>query len=514
MFSLLNGVYDSYLAPTQLNLLIVGAPESGKTTLLERLKVTEIPTRPRTGTGGNHTVQERIGAEEPSLSLKDALIETGAMEGIRSRRRSSTYSRYSLNSLVSLVGNNGRATPGDAAIPAACKEATIQAMNATTPQTKNIVRTGAGNALVVTEKKSRFSICPAPERYALSAQDQDEVFIDEENEKLLLGGSGGNGNGNENIDNVSNPRKGELQDEFKNDPPRRVRCHSKEFDMDTLDLITEGMDTINLVPNRDDNNPHASMQSIGFNSNNYAHASMRSIGLDNDFPTVHVTHKALQPKSEPLPASITLSLEQGPLLHQTTSEEYHRKPTAKMLPLRLIRPTIGTNLAKIDMYGAKCHIFDVGGKMQNLWERYYDDCDAVIFCWKLGEDPDKPPREPDSDDDSDAEEDDPRETIYKKQQEMLNTVRKSVPDDVPFLILGHVFGNANIEIVDRMYNTDILLPRYHNPMTGFCCLSAKTGAGVQSAMEWLIPLAKRQLRERIASKKELDVMLEEQGKTI
>ena len=166
------------------------------------------------------------------------------------------------------------------------------------------------------------------------------------------------------------------------------------------------------------------------------------------------------------------------------------------------------------MYGAKCHIFDVGGRLQDIWERYYDDCDAVIFCWKLGEDPDKPPKEPDSDDDSDDEEDDPNETIYKKQQEMLNDVRKSIPDDVPFLVLGHVFGNANPEIVDRMYTTDILLPRYHNPMTGFCCSSAKTGAGVQSAMEWLIPLAKRQQKERIASKRELDTMLEEQGKSI
>jgi len=157
------------------------------------------------------------------------------------------------------------------------------------------------------------------------------------------------------------------------------------------------------------------------------------------------------------------------------------------------------------MYGAKCHIFDVGGKMQNLWERYYDDCDAVIFCWKLGEDPDKPLRERGDDDDSscDEENDDPRNTVYKQQQHMLNRVRKSIPDDVPFLILGHIFGNASVEVVDRMYTTDLLLPRYHNPMTGFCCGSAKTGAGIQSAMEWLIPLAKRQQKERMASRRQI-----------
>jgi len=41
------------------------------------------------------------------------------------------------------------------------------------------------------------------------------------------------------------------------------------------------------------------------------------------------------------------------------------------------------------------------------------------------------------------------------------------------------------------------------PMTGFCCGSAKTGAGIQSSMEWLIPLAKRQQKERIASRRQL-----------
>jgi hypothetical protein len=161
---------------------------------------------------------------------------------------------------------------------------------------------------------------------------------------------------------------------------------------------------------------------------------------------------------------------------------------------------VGTNLGKLDMYGAKCHIFDVGGRLQDLWERYYDDCDAVVFCWKLGEDPDKPPRQEDDDSDDGY---DPRE-VYQKQQKMLSDVRKAIPDDVPFLIFGHIFGNANIDVVDRMYSTDLLLPHYHNPMTGLCCGSAKTGAGVQSAMEWLVPLAKRQQKERLALRRQME----------
>lgn len=157
---------------------------------------------------------------------------------------------------------------------------------------------------------------------------------------------------------------------------------------------------------------------------------------------------------------------------------------------------VGTNLGKIDMFGAKCHFFDVGGKLQDLWERYYDDCDAVVFCWKLGDDPDAPPKDYTDEDDEDE---DPLDMA--EQQEILNKVRKAISDDVPFLIFGHVFGNVHVDLVDKMYSTDLVLPHYHNNLTGMCCGSAKTGAGVQHAMEWLIPLAKRQQKERLAARK-------------
>jgi hypothetical protein len=161
------------------------------------------------------------------------------------------------------------------------------------------------------------------------------------------------------------------------------------------------------------------------------------------------------------------------------------------------------------MYGAKCHFFDVGGRLQDLWERYYEDCDAVVFCWKLGEDPEQEGYNNDNDnnnDDNDNDNDDQQQQFdLSKQQEILTQVRQSIPDDIPFLVLGHVFGNANVEIVNKMYSTDTILPHYHNPMTGLCCGSAKTGAGLQSAMEWLIPLAKRQQRERLAARKEQEL---------
>jgi len=502
MFSLFNGIYDSYLAPSQLNLLVVGAPESGKTSLLERLKVTEIPTRPRNGSGGNMTVHQRLSAEKIPATLKAALFETGATEGVPRRNRS--LSRSSLASGFSDVD----AVAATTAMASVQKKPTVQ-----TPSTKTMprnVQTRNGNSLVVTDRKKRFSFCPAPGRYSRSAQDQDEeIVVDEETQHILLGDSGGGADSERQI--MTHSQVSTFQDDSfssikVSSLPQRTRSHSREFDVDTLDLITDGVETMNRMKDHEKDGKH--------HHNSDRETSMRSISMDDDHPIKAVTNKALQPTPTPPPRSFEQKQDSGPPLLHPSQKEYNLKPKAKMLPLRMIRPTIGTNLAKIDMYGAKCHVFDVGGKMKDLWERYYDDCDAVIFCWKLGEDPDKLPVETDSDDDSDVEEYDVNKAVYKKQQGLLNRVRTSIPDDVPFLILGHIFGNANSEIVDIMYTTDLLLPRYHNPMTGFCCSSAKTGAGVQSAMEWLIPLAKRQQKERFASKRELDTMLVAQGKTI
>jgi hypothetical protein len=155
-------------------------------------------------------------------------------------------------------------------------------------------------------------------------------------------------------------------------------------------------------------------------------------------------------------------------------------------------------LAKIDMHGAKCRFFDVGGKLQDLWERYYDDCDAVIFCWRLGDDPEAPS----SRDQDDAEVEEPID--FSKQQEILNQVRKAISDDIPFLIFGHVFGNVDVDLVDKMYSTYVVFPHYHNNLTGLYCGSAKTGAGIPQALEWLIPRAKRQQKERVAARRKLE----------
>lgn len=145
----------------------------------------------------------------------------------------------------------------------------------------------------------------------------------------------------------------------------------------------------------------------------------------------------------------------------TQHQEYNLRPGTRMLPLYKIRPTIGMNLAKVDLCGAMCHVWDLGGKMRELWERYYGDADAVIFC------------------------------LTSKSSETLEEVRAMINDDVPFLVFWHDMGDN-----PPQPTLEEILPHYHNNMMELFCGSAKTGQGVREALEWLIPLAKRQQQSR------------------
>ena len=194
------------------------------------------------------------------------------------------------------------------------------------------------------------------------------------------------------------------------------------------------------------------------------------------------------------------------------------------LLLQLLSPPLlpigGQNLAKIDnICGAKCHIFDISGKFIGLWERYYGDADAVIYCWRL-----------------DHKEDDTPFYAEAKQREILEMVRREIPDDVPILIFGQdleptkegagrtgtsraaastVTHPTKVGKIGQYLQkqqreqqrhvtvpatttlpTELFLPNYHSNLMHAMCGSAKTGQGIREAMEWLIPLAKRQAKMR------------------
>jgi hypothetical protein len=138
-----------------------------------------------------------------------------------------------------------------------------------------------------------------------------------------------------------------------------------------------------------------------------------------------------------------------------------------------------------------------------LWERYYHDCDAVVFVWKVTSETDETDHA-NGDDNDDSDSDDERPALTAVMQlRLLEKVRSSIPDDIPFLVLGHYVTPSPVPQCrpDTLYSTAQLLPHYHNPCQALYFCNAGTGQGVRSAMEWLIPLAKRQqnIRDRSSS---------------
>lgn len=384
MFSLFNGIYDSYLAPSQLNLLIVGGENSGKTALLERLKVTEIPSRPK-----NKNQKERFGAAtaegQPDVTVRDALIESGALEKQNRRNRSRTSSlrswgekNFSNDNIFNASLNNYNKQFSERSVlstKATSGTAAVDNHDSNIQDNKN----NSGNirdtdhVIVVTERrKSRFTrICPAPKRYSKSTeneQDEEELMVvaernandnsnsnntnnknsnnaedslrlndDEEESKRLLirGDDDDNDDGNSSFFNKSFFREDSFPQSNIDEPtaattavtasiPKRVRCHSKEFDIDSLDLIMDGgrrssMQDI-MLDNNDDNNPESEEKA----------KKKEAVQLRDE-----LTNK-LQPQNQEQQQQHHNC---GPPLLQATTEEYDLKTTSKMLPLRMIRPT-------------------------------------------------------------------------------------------------------------------------------------------------------------------------------
>jgi GTPase SAR1 family protein len=439
MFSLVNGVYQAYFATPQLNVLIVGAQGAGKTTLMERIKVTEFATK-------SPKIPHVLDRYSLQLSLEDAQEiffrdDTVDVANLSATKGSSSNNSNSNNNNKHAVDLNSLETP------------------TTRRQLGN-----AGTAMLSRSQRRFLWICPAPKRYQHDANDSDD---EDSNHQEAGESSITTAENNKSVsallplddvnESVSLLSSAELpeQDQDLQTPTTYSQTGSSSFTGGTKHSALEAMQSIEL-------NDESDLQNNNNNNNN----------------------KAPQEQQQ-----------QQHYLKPPALQDYDLKKHCKMLPLSRIRPTIGMNLGKIpNICGAKCHVMDVGGRMQQLWERYYHDCDAVIFVWKIQADDNK------EDDSSEREDDDSdRPDITAKQQlQLLEQVRGSISEDVPFLVLGQVSSvpSSNVQF-DRLYSSSCLLPSYHNVYQSLFFANAATGQGVRSAFEWLIPLAKRQQLSRV-----------------
>lgn len=381
MFSLVGGIYDAYFSPPKLNLLLVGAPYVGKTTVLERCKVTQF----------NRSKKALVNLQESEKLPVHVLLGTDA---------NAADANDAAQNDVDIVE-----TP-------------------VLPKARKSIR--------------RWLVCPAPARYAFKVADEDdddEVMEEEQKEEM---------------EPLTSPSESSIP------PPSIPEKEEMEHQ-----------------------NRQESMESVELQESSGETATAAT----NNIPPHQQHHPAATPA-------------------KTKATDFDLKPNAKMLPLRKIRPTIGMNLGKnLDICGAKCNVWDLGGRLEDLWERYYHDCDAVVFVWKVTSSDENGDNQNENDD---SDSDDERPPLTPQMQlRLLEKVRSSIPDDIPFLVLGHYVTPSPISQCrpDILYSTAQLLPHYHNPCQALYFCNAGTGQGVRSAMEWLIPLAKRQqnIRDRSSS---------------
>ncbi|GKY96011.1 hypothetical protein MPSEU_000561600 [Mayamaea pseudoterrestris] len=457
MFSLVNGVYQAYFATPQLNILVVGAQGSGKTTLMERLKVTEFASKAPKGSGVLTQYSSPLSAKE----AKQVFFSDGTI----AKEHVVMLEQQQLEAPRSPVPT---ATVSDAVV-------------LETPDTKRRL------AAMATNQRRRFRwICPAPEKYQHAHEDDDDDDDASDDEKDDSIHAPGNGDkqildiplpldmNQESCSLLSAPEPLE-QLYFASSPQQSTTSNRKLLSpVPPLDTTQGFVPPPAIIATRS-----PSMEDVQDESRRLE--SMRSINLSD--------------RSSGEFASNGVSQQQ-----QQQQLDYNLKKNCKMLPLIKIRPTIGMNLCRVsNICGASCHVMDVGGRMQQLWERYYHDCDAVIFVWKLDDEQNEKQLE-NEEDDSDS--DDERPVVTAQQQlQMLERVRSSIPEDVPFMVLGQMRAPSPAASIktDRMYSSSCLLPNYHNLYQALYFCNAATGQGVKTALEWLVPLAKRQQLTRVRS---------------
>ena len=551
MFSLASGLYAEYFSPQQINLLVVGVQGSGKTTILERIKVTQFAAQSVTLSSAN---------KNSSIVDDTAIAAAAAAAAVTAAQSSKEYKNSNNNNNNNNIGSNNHSsthnnnnnnnkntigpTPELLRSKVFMTNSTDDYQAPTTKRRRtkhsNLNHATASSSTTATGHVSRFGwICPPPPKFLLSQR--LDTSDRSSNHNLRYSYNDDDEFSNDGFDQA-------MVDQFwdENDDDDTDR-NDDEDTMDTTLLSTTTAsarsrrtamasattnNTLTINNSRISNSQH--------NNSNTANNSQHGIinnggpmglppprrittttgnGNNDDLRKSSMESIDLNDRQRYMSSSSSSQQQQQKSLHgrgdnhdhddmetndgygngHAEIRQYDIKAHAKMLSLEKIRPTIGMNLSKNEICGAKVHVWDLGGKLQDLWERYYDDADAVLFVWRLNRQDvvSAQQQRPTDNLHHDQEEDTVRVTA-EQQMKVLEHVRSSVPDDIPFCLLGNLFQLQppyNCE-PDVLYSTDHLLPHYHNPLQALFIANAVSGQGIKTAIEWLISTAKRQQRIR------------------
>ena len=532
MFSLVSGLYAEYFSPQQINLLIVGVQGSGKTTVLERIKVTNFATQSVTLSSNNKNSSI---VDDTALAAAAAAAAVAAAQSSKDYKNSKNQSDHHIAAALSHRTQKNTIGPTPELLRSKIfLTDTVDEYQAPIMRRKRTKRTNPNALTSNSSHVSRFGwICPPPPKFLLHPQNSRIDTSDRSsNNNLRYSYNDDDEFSNDGFDDVhadqnQNQFWGDDEDDDYDETDRNT-------DDDTMD--TTLLSTTTTASARSRRTAIATAANNNSNNNNINNTM-------NNSKIKHVTSNSQHnnnggPLGLPAPRKITTTGNNSDDLRKSSMEsidlndrqrylsaqlqqqksfngnidagdsdddcingggisvpQYDIKPHCKMLPLDKIRPTIGMNLCKNEICGAKVHVWDLGGKLQDLWERYYDDADAVLFVWRLNRQDvmsQRPNAHP-----TDDEEDVVRVTA-EQQMKVLEHVRSSVPDDIPFCLMGNLYQLQppyNCE-PDVLYSTGHLLPHYHNPLQALFIANAVSGQGIKSAIEWLISTAKRQQRIR------------------
>mmetsp|Transcript_514 Transcript_514/g.1043 ORF Transcript_514/g.1043 Transcript_514/m.1043 type:complete len:534 (+) Transcript_514:208-1809(+) len=362
MFSLASGIYQSYFAPPKLSILIIGLDGAGKTSLLERVKVTDIQTQLDVTKTPASYVKGAValggaGRHKHAIKIEDDEYEQNQYHASQKNDRGHSQQEG---------GRPARLPP-----PLPPKLASKSRRNV--EQILQDGFSGASSALVNDEANG-------------DSEQAVHILNSVPPPPLMAADGNGEGNNGRHHNNPANLKQSTKSKDTKKPPlqkknptltPVLTTPTKRSSFINLLRCPSPGRYSSATLGEEDDE------EFIATNNNNAANHS------DNN-----PAKEANEPWSTEYLANYYINYQEGEefdVIKHTRSSNGGGVggggPRKKMFPMDRIRPTLGQNLAKLDLCGCKCSLFDLSGaeKMRPLWERYYRDTDAIIYVVNAAE---------------------------------------------------------------------------------------------------------------------------------
>lgn len=365
MFSLASGIYQSYFAPPKLSILIVGLDSSGKTSLLERIKVTQIDAKLDISSASSaashrydhqsqletlklHYAKGAVAMTPHTASSPSSVKEGGAIDD---GDGSNSVKRFGFTK-IQVGGKPARLPP-----PLPTRKAAKSR-----EWTEEVLNLSSGDCVDEDiNVESSHSITETKDEQELLDQVPPLPLIDDGNglpaavnvqlDKQEMTGAS---------DKRPPMRKrGTRATKASEKAPRRsfiefLRCPSPQS------YSNAGLDNDDDEIVEDENDTGVEAESLTPATSAQANADSRA-PLERQEKEHVETVDSIDHLS-----NYFIDYKDGEEFDLIPNNHLKGKKSVKMFPLDKIRPTLGQNLAKLDLSGCKCSLFDLSGAVRTL----------------------------------------------------------------------------------------------------------------------------------------------------